>query len=63
MARLASGDIRGRVMGDYQGELRALKGNVNRSLDALVSLLDRPEAPAAEAAAPKKSKKEAAQAA
>ena len=40
MARLASGDIRGRIMGDYQGELRALKGNVNRSLEALVQLLD-----------------------
>ena len=40
MARLASGDIRGRMTGEYQGELRALKGNVNRSLDALVALLD-----------------------
>ena len=40
MAKLASGDIRGRINGDYQGELRALKGNVNRSLDALVTLLD-----------------------
>lgn len=40
MAKLASGDIRGRINGDYQGELRALKGNVNRSLEALVTLLD-----------------------
>jgi methyl-accepting chemotaxis protein len=40
MAKLASGDIRGRVNGDYQGEIKALKNNVNRSLDALVSLLD-----------------------
>ena len=40
MAKLASGDIRGRITGAYSGELSALKGNVNRSLDALVSLLD-----------------------
>ena len=40
MAKLASGDIRGRVTGSYAGELNALKSNVNRSLDALVSLLD-----------------------
>ena len=40
MAKLASGDIRGRITGDYAGELKALKANVNRSLDALVSLLD-----------------------
>jgi len=40
MAKLASGDIRGRITGEYAGELRALKGNVNRSLDALVALLD-----------------------
>jgi len=40
MAKLASGDVRGRMMGDYAGELRALKGNVNRSLDILVSVLD-----------------------
>lgn len=40
MAKLASGDIRGRIMGDYKDELRALKGNVSRSLDALVNLLD-----------------------
>jgi methyl-accepting chemotaxis protein len=40
MAKLASGDIRGRVNGEYAGEIKALKGNVNRSLDALVALLD-----------------------
>jgi len=40
MAKLASGDIRGRITGEYAGELKALKANVNRSLDALVSLLD-----------------------
>ncbi|MEI6559962.1 MAG: MCP four helix bundle domain-containing protein [Rhodospirillaceae bacterium] len=40
MARLASGDVRGRMTGAYEGDLRALKGNVNRSLDALVTLLD-----------------------
>jgi methyl-accepting chemotaxis protein len=40
MAKLASGDVRGRITGEYAGELRALKGNVNRSLDALVALLD-----------------------
>ncbi len=40
MARLASGDVRGRMTGAYEGDLRALKGNVNRSLDALVALLD-----------------------
>jgi methyl-accepting chemotaxis protein len=40
MAKLASGDIRGRITGEYAGELRALKGNVNRSLEALVSLLE-----------------------
>lgn len=40
MAKLASGDVRGRMGGDYAGELRALKGNVNRSLDILVSVLD-----------------------
>ncbi|MBV5333916.1 methyl-accepting chemotaxis protein, partial [bacterium] len=40
MAKLASGDIRGRMIGAYDGDLRALKGNVNRSLDALVTLLD-----------------------
>lgn len=40
MARLASGDVRGRIAGTYDGDLRALKGNVNRSLDALVGLLD-----------------------
>lgn len=40
MAKLASGDIRGRITGTYEGDLRALKGNVNRSLDALVALLD-----------------------
>ena len=34
MAKLASGDIRGRITGDYAGELKALKANVNRSLDA-----------------------------
>ncbi|CAK0766423.1 methyl-accepting chemotaxis protein [Azospirillaceae bacterium] len=40
MAKLASGDVRGRMTGIYEGDLRALKGNVNRSLDALVALLD-----------------------
>lgn len=40
MAKLASGDVRGRITGAYEGDLRALKGNVNRSLDALVTLLD-----------------------
>ncbi len=40
MAKLASGDVRGRITGAYEGDLRALKGNVNRSLEALVSLLD-----------------------
>lgn len=40
MAKLASGDIRGRITGEYAGELRALKGNVNRSLEALVALLE-----------------------
>lgn len=40
MAKLASGDVRGRMSGDYSGELRALKGNVNRSLDILVTVLD-----------------------
>lgn len=40
MARLASGDVRGRMAGAYEGDLRALKGNVNRSLDTLVALLD-----------------------
>ncbi|MEI7606625.1 MAG: methyl-accepting chemotaxis protein [Rhodospirillaceae bacterium] len=40
MAKLASGDVRGRMTGAYEGDLRALKGNVNRSLDALVTLLD-----------------------
>jgi methyl-accepting chemotaxis protein len=40
MAKLASGDVRGRITGAYDGDLRALKGNVNRSLDALVALLD-----------------------
>lgn len=40
MAKLASGDLRGRITGAYDGDLRALKGNVNRSLDALVALLD-----------------------
>jgi methyl-accepting chemotaxis protein len=40
MAKLASGDVRGRISGAYEGDLRALKGNVNRSLDALVSLLE-----------------------
>ena len=40
MAKLASGDIRGRITGEYAGELKALKANVNRSLEALVSLLD-----------------------
>ena len=40
MAKLASGDVRGRMSGAYEGDLRALKGNVNRSLDALVGLLD-----------------------
>jgi len=48
------------------GYLRILKSGFRKGDNApmaLVSLLDRPEAPAAEAAAPKKSKKEAAQAA
>jgi len=40
MARLASGDVKGRMTGEYAGELRALKGNVNRSLDALGAVLD-----------------------
>lgn len=40
MAKLASGDIRGRMAGAYEGDLRALQGNVNRSLNALVALLD-----------------------
>ena len=40
MAKLASGDVKGRMSGDYAGELRALKGNVNRSLDILVTVLD-----------------------
>ena len=40
MAKLASGDVRGRINGEYSGELRALKGNVNRSLDILVTVLD-----------------------
>ena len=40
MAKLASGDVRGRMTGAYEGDLRALKGNVNRSLEALVTLLD-----------------------
>jgi methyl-accepting chemotaxis protein len=40
MAKLASGDVRGRMSGAYEGDLRALKGNVNRSLDGLVTLLD-----------------------
>ena len=40
MAKLASGDVRGRMTGAYEGDLRALKGNVNRSLEALVALLD-----------------------
>ncbi|MBP2308485.1 HAMP domain-containing protein [Azospirillum melinis] len=40
MARLSSGDIRGRMTGSYDGDLRALKGNVNRSIDALALLLD-----------------------
>lgn len=40
MARLASGDIRGRINGNYEGDLRALQGNVNRSLDALAALLN-----------------------
>ena len=40
MAKLASGDVRGRISGAYEGDLRALKGNVNRSLDGLVSLLE-----------------------
>lgn len=39
MAKLASGDVRGRMSGAYEGDLRALKGNVNRSLDALATLL------------------------
>jgi methyl-accepting chemotaxis protein len=47
MARLASGDIRGRMNGAYEGDLRALKGNVNRSLEALVGLLDEVSALAA----------------
>jgi methyl-accepting chemotaxis protein len=51
MAKLASGDVRGRMSGAYEGDLRALKGNVNRSLDALVGLLDELSAFATEMAA------------
>ncbi|CAK0770757.1 methyl-accepting chemotaxis protein [Gammaproteobacteria bacterium] len=39
MAKLASGDVRGRMSGAYNGDLRALKGNVNRSLEGLAALL------------------------
>lgn len=39
MQNLALGDLEGRMKGDYEGELRILKTNVNRSLDALVNLL------------------------
>lgn len=39
MQRLASGDIKGRMTGAYEGDLRALQVNVNRSLDGLVALL------------------------
>ncbi len=39
MAKLASGDVRGRMSGAYEGDLRALKGNVNRSLEGLATLL------------------------
>jgi methyl-accepting chemotaxis protein len=39
MQNLALGDLEARMHGHYEGELRILKTNVNRSLDALVNLL------------------------
>ncbi|MFZ4503810.1 MAG: HAMP domain-containing methyl-accepting chemotaxis protein [Methylovulum sp.] len=39
MQNLALGDLEARMHGQYEGELRILKTNVNRSLDALVNLL------------------------
>ena len=39
MNRLALGDLKGRVEGEYQGDFLALKDNVNNSLDALRNLL------------------------
>lgn len=40
MQQLALGNLTGRMQGAYEGDLRALKANVNRSLDTLVSLLE-----------------------
>lgn len=37
--RLAGGDLKGRMNGSYEGDLRAFKMNMNRSLDALSELL------------------------
>ena len=39
MQRMAGGDVQGRMVGAYEGELRAMRTNVNRSFDAIASLL------------------------